>query len=75
MMQAPGIAENPGLLGTLAAAQAAAGNFPAAIETTTRIIGILESRQANPEAEIHRRRLTLFQQGNALTITPGQPAP
>ena len=75
MMQAPGIAENPGLLGTLAAAQAAAGNFPAAIETTTRIIGILESRQANPEAEIHRKRLTLFQQGNALTVTPGQPAP
>ena len=75
MMQAPGIAENPSLLGTLAAAQAAAGNFPAAIETTNKAIGILESRQASPEAERHRKRLTLFQQGNALSITPGQPTP
>ncbi|MDP7655819.1 MAG: hypothetical protein QF706_07080, partial [Roseibacillus sp.] len=75
MMQAPGVSENPALLGTLAAAYAAAGKFPEAANTTTRVINILESRGVTPELARHRERLKLYQEGTALSLSRDKPAP
>ena len=68
MMQAPGIADNPSLLGTLAAAYAAAGRFTEATNTTTRIIAILEANGLTGQTGTHRARLKKFQNREALSL-------
>jgi hypothetical protein len=67
-MQAPGIADNPSLLGTLAAAYAAAGRFTEATNTTTRIIAILEATGLTGQTSTHRARLKKFQNREALSL-------
>jgi thiol-disulfide isomerase/thioredoxin len=67
MMQAPGMAENPSLLGTLAAAHAAAGNFQEATRTTDRLIAILDGNGMTEQAKTHRLRRKRFQAGEALS--------
>ncbi|NIP91957.1 MAG: redoxin domain-containing protein [Akkermansiaceae bacterium] len=68
MMQAPGVAQNPNLLATLAASYAAAGRFPAAVRTTEKVISLLEAKEMVQEAEVHRERLRCFQRQEALSF-------
>lgn len=68
MMQAPGVTENPSLLGTLAAAYAAAGKFPEAVNTTLRAIAILDGRGEIQQAATHRARLKQYEAGESLTL-------
>lgn len=67
MIQAPGVSENPSLLGTLAATQAAAGNFQDATRTTDRLISILDGNGMTEQAKTHRLRRKRFQAGETLS--------
>lgn len=68
MMQAPGVAENPDLLGTLAAAYAAAGKFQEAASTTSRVIAILDGLGMSKQAQTHRLRLRQYDAKQALSL-------
>ncbi len=68
MLRAPGVAKNPSLLGTAAAAYAAAGRFAEAVNTTRRIIALLEERGMETEARKHRERLKRYQRNEALSL-------
>lgn len=57
--------QNATILGTLAAAYAAAGQFPAAIETSEKALDLAESTEQKQLAEGIRNRLLLFKAGQA----------
>ncbi len=71
MMQAPGATDDPTLLSTLAAAHAAANQFPAAVQTTMKVIALLKAGQRSDEQKEQQRRLNLYRQGKTLSYPPG----
>ena len=75
MMGAPGAADDPALLSTLAAAHAAADQFPAAIQTTLKVIKILEAGQRPDKLEEQQGRLRLYRQGKTLSRPLGRTTP
>ncbi|HAO97313.1 MAG TPA: hypothetical protein DCQ96_14735, partial [Verrucomicrobiales bacterium] len=75
MMQAPGATDDPALLSTLAAAHAAANQFPAAIQTTLKVIALLEAGQRPDKQKEQQERLKLYQQGKTLPSPLGRTAP
>jgi Flp pilus assembly protein TadD len=58
---------------TLAAAQAAAGDFPGAIETAKRAIRLAEQAAAGAAAAAYRKRLDLFEEGKPYVEPPRTP--
>ena len=75
MMQAPGATDDPALLSTLAAAHAAANQFPAAIQTTLKVIALLEAGQRPDKQKEQQERLKLYRQGKALSSPLGRTTP
>ena len=67
MMQAPGAPDDANLLSTLAAAQAAANQFPAAVQTTLKAIGILEAGGPSDKLERQRGHLDLYRRQKTLS--------
>lgn len=67
MMQAPKVAQNPGLLGTVAASYAAAGDFPKAVATTRKAIVLLEVAGDAKSVEVQKKRLKLYEAKEILT--------
>lgn len=66
LMQAPGMNQNPSVLGTLAAAHAATGDFGSALNITDKAIALLTARKQAAQAEIHRQRRQRYEAGKAL---------
>jgi len=67
MMRAPKVAENAGLLGTVAAAYASAGRFSDAIKVTRQAITLLTGSAQSDPLKVQMERLRRYEKSEALT--------